>query len=443
MQTRFKPEQLADPDVREAEQVLRKCVHCGFCTATCPTYVLLGDELDSPRGRIYLIKEMLEQGRPATEEIARHVDRCLSCLACMTTCPSGVHYQHLIDHARMHIERTYRRPLRERLVRWALAEVLPYPKRFAAAMRLGMLARPLLALMPARVSRLRDLLQARFDPRIAARRVDMSPSARASASVDHPAARPARRVALLEGCVESVLAPAIHASARRVLTAAGVEVVSVPGCCGSIVHHLGREHDNRRLAGTLIESLQREIEGDGLDAILSTASGCGTHLKDYGFLFRNDPSLSEKAASVASRVRDVSEYLHEIVIPQPVRRLGLIVAYHSACSMQHGQKVDAQPRALLAHLGFEVRTIPEGHLCCGSAGTYNLLQPEIADRLRDRKIENIARTNADVVATGNIGCIVQLASAARIPVVHTVQLIDWALGGPTPLGLERYEGASR
>jgi len=437
MQTRFKPEQLADPEVRDAEQVLRKCVHCGFCTATCPTYVLLGDELDSPRGRIYLIKDMLENGRPATADVVRHIDRCLSCLACMTTCPSGVHYQHLIDHARVHVERTYRRPWRERWIRDVLAAVMPYPKRFAVAMRLGMLARPVLAWMPARVSRLRDLLQQRFDPRDAARRVP-SPSSidRPSTGIATAAARPTRRVALLEGCVESVLAPEIHASAKRVLAAAGVDVVSVPGCCGSIVHHLGRERDNRRLAGALIDSLQREIEGSGLDAILSTASGCGTHAKDYGFLFRNDPSLAAKAASVAGRVRDVSEYLHEIGLPEPRRRLGLSVAYHSACSMQHGQMVDAQPRELLAQAGFDVRAIPEGHLCCGSAGTYNLLQPEIADRLRDRKIEHIARTNADVVATGNIGCIVQLASAERIPVVHTVQLLDWALGGPVPTGLE-------
>ncbi|HEX6995102.1 MAG TPA: glycolate oxidase subunit GlcF [Gammaproteobacteria bacterium] len=436
MQTRFKPEQLADPDVREAEQVLRKCVHCGFCTATCPTYVLLGDELDSPRGRIYLIKDMLENDRPATADVVRHIDRCLSCLACMTTCPSGVHYQHLIDHARVHVERTYHRPLRERWIRELIAAVMPYPKRFAVAVRLGMLARPVLAWMPARVSRLRGLLQDRFDPPGGARVAPTSSADRPAAGVHGAAARPTRRVALLEGCVESVLAPEIHASAKRVLAAAGVDVVSVPGCCGSIVHHLGRERDNRRLAGALIESLEREIEGSGLDAILSTASGCGTHAKDYGFLFRNDPSLAAKAASVAARVRDVSEYLHEVGLPAPRRRLGLRVAYHSACSMQHGQKVDAEPRELLARAGFEVRTIPEGHLCCGSAGTYNLLHPEIADRLRDRKIANIARTEADVVATGNIGCIVQLASAAQTPVVHTVQLLDWALGGPVPAGVE-------
>jgi len=443
MQTRFKPEQLADPDVHEAEQVLRKCVHCGFCTATCPTYVLLGDELDSPRGRIYLIKDMLENDRPATAEVVRHIDRCLSCLACMTTCPSGVHYQHLIDHARVHVERTYRRPWRERWKRDVLAAVLPYPKRFAAAMRLGMLARPVIARMPAGVSRLRNLLQERFDPRVRAPR-SASPSAaeRPSTGADRAGVRPTRRVALLEGCVESVLTPEIHAAAKRVLAAAGVDVVSVPGCCGSIVHHLGRERDNRRLAGALIDSLQREIDGEGLDAILSTASGCGTHAKDYGFLFRNDASIAARAASVAERVRDVSEYMREIGLPEPVRRLGLSVAYHSACSMQHGQKVDAQPRELLARAGFEIRTIPEGHLCCGSAGTYNLLQPEIADRLRDRKVEHIARTNADVVATGNIGCIVQLASAAGMPVVHTVELLDWALGGPAPSALSS-ELASR
>src|SRR5690606_19756790 len=235
MQTRFKPERLADPDVREAEQVLRKCVHCGFCTATCPTYVLLGDELDSPRGRIYLIKDMLENDRPATAEVVRHIDRCLSCLACMTTCPSGVHYQHLIDHARVHVERTYRRPWRERWKRDVLAAVLPYPKRFAAAMRLGMLARPVIARMPAGVSRLRNLLQERFDPRVRAPR-SASPSAaeRPSTGADRAGVRPTRRVALLEGCVESVLTPEIHAAAKRVLAAAGVDVVSVPGCCGSI-----------------------------------------------------------------------------------------------------------------------------------------------------------------------------------------------------------------
>src|SRR5690606_5501928 len=421
MQTRFKSEQLAAPDVRAAEQVLRTCVHCGFCTATCPTYLLLGDELDSPRVRIYLIKDMLEHDRPATGEVVRHIDRCLSCLACMTTCPSGVHYQHLIDHARVHVERTYRRPWRERWMRNALAAIMPYPRRFAAALRLAVLARPVIARLPARLSRFADLLP------------EHMPEAEPERGDAPRAAAPGRaRVALLEGCVKSVLAPQIHAAAKRLLAAAGVDVVSVPGYCGSIVHHLGRERDNRRLAGPLIERLHAEMEGRGLDAILSTASGCGTHAKDYGFLFRNDAALAKSAAAVAARVRDVSEYLHEVGLPEPTRPIGLKVAYHSACSMQHGQKVDAQPRMLLERAGFDVRTIAEGHLCCGSAGTYNLLQPEIADRLRDRKLGNIDRTGADVVATGNIGCIAQLASNARVPVVHTVELLDWALGGPRP-----------
>ena len=445
MQTRFKPEQLADPDVHEAEQVLRKCVHCGFCTATCPTYVLLGDELDSPRGRIYLIKDMLENDRPATPEVVRHIDRCLSCLACMTTCPSGVHYQHLIDHARVHVEHTYRRPAPERWKRAVLAALLPYPTRFAAALRLGTLARPLLGRLPGSAARVAALLPRRKAspalerPAAAETATGASHGARRDGvprpEPDAAAATSRPRVALLEGCVESVLAPEIQASARRLLAAAGVDVVSVPGCCGSIVHHLGRQRDNRRLAGTLIERLHGEIERAGLDAILSTASGCGTHAKDYGFQFRNDPALADQAAAVATRVRDISEYLHETGLPAPRRSLGVSVAYHSACSMQHGQKVDAQPRALLERAGFEVRSIVEGHLCCGSAGTYNLLQPELADRLRDRKLTHIERTGADVVATGNIGCMVQLASGSQRPVVHTVQLLDWALDGPRPAAL--------
>ncbi len=445
MQTRFKPEQLTDSDVREAEQVLRKCVHCGFCTATCPTYVLLGDELDSPRGRIYLIKEMLENDRPATPEVVQHIDRCLSCLACMTTCPSGVHYQHLIDHARVHVERTYRRPRRDRWMRALLAAVLPYPTRFAAALRLGILARPAIGRLPARLARLAALLPSRMaagreppgagssGPAAASGGAQREHGPQRSTAAADTSSRP--RVALLEGCVESVLAPEIQASARRLLAAAGVDIVSVPGCCGSIVHHLGRERDNRRLAGTLIDRLHAEIENGGLDAILSTASGCGTHAKDYGFQFRNDDALAGKAAAVAMRVRDVSEYLYEIGLPAPRRSLRVSVAYHSACSMQHGQKIEAQPRALLERAGFEVRSIAEGHLCCGSAGTYNLLQPELADRLRDRKLTHIARTGADVVATGNIGCMVQLGSGAQRPVVHTVQLLDWALDGPRPAAL--------
>lgn len=424
MQTRFNEEQLTDPGVAEAERILRRCVHCGFCTATCPTYVLLGDELDSPRGRIYLIKEMLENDRPATADIVPHLDRCLSCLACVTTCPSGVDYQHLIDHARVHVEKTYRRPWPDRWIRAALAAVLPYPRRFRAVLALAALARPAAMLLPKRLRRMLELVP----------KAPRQPSARSSASAV-PGAAPRARVALLEGCVQSALAPQIDAAAGRLLRRAGAELVSVPGCCGAVVHHLGREADNRRLAASLIRRLYAEISGPGLDAVVVTASGCGTHIKDFGHLFRADPELSDQAAAVAERARDVTEVLEALALPPPVVLPALTVAYHSACSLQHGQKIERAPRSLLARAGFAVAEIREGHLCCGSAGTYNLLQQQLADRLRDRKSENIAHTGADVVAAGNIGCITQLAAACGRPIVHTVELLDWAHGGPRPAAL--------
>ncbi len=419
MQTRFSARQLQDPGVAASEQILRKCVHCGFCTATCPTYVLLGDELDSPRGRIYLIKDMLENDRPATTAVVRHLDRCLSCLACMTTCPSGVHYQHLIDHARVHVERTYRRPLADRLLRALLAAVLPYPGRFRVALAAARLARPLRPLLP---PRLRAMLA------LAPRRAARGPRA----SVEPPA-QPRVRVALLAGCVQSVLDPEIERATERLLRRAGAAVETISGCCGAIVHHLGRDDHARALAAVLLERLYGSLER--FDAIVVTASGCGTQLKDYGFLYRNDAALAAKAAAVAAKTRDVTELLAELGLPAAGRAPAIAVAYHSACSMQHGQKIDAAPRALLAAAGFAVREIAEGHLCCGSAGTYNVLQPAIAARLRDRKSANIAQTDAAAVATGNIGCIAQLRGACRIPVLHTVQLLDWATGGPQPQAL--------
>jgi glycolate oxidase iron-sulfur subunit len=425
VQTRFAERQLADPEVAASEQILRKCVHCGFCTATCPTYVLLGDELDSPRGRIYLIKEMLEHDRPATAEVVRHVDRCLSCLACMTTCPSGVHYQHLIDHARVHIERTYTRPLLERWLRAALAFVLPYPNRVRAALALAALARPIAPLLPRSLRAMLDLARRR-------RPAEASGSASRSSHVPKGA-----RVALLEGCVQTVVAPEINAATIRLLERAGVEVVVVGGCCGALVHHLGQEPRAHALAAGIVERLHAELAGRGLDAIVANASGCGTHAKDFGYIFRNDPKLAAKAAAVSAKTRDITEAL--VTIGLPPRAAGvpqLAVAYHSACSMQHGQKVDAEPRQLLAAAGFDVREIAEGHLCCGSAGTYNVLQPEIAARLRERKLANIARTHAAVVATGNVGCITQLAAGGGQPVVHTVELLDWATGGPPPRALQ-------
>ncbi|MEO3386406.1 glycolate oxidase subunit GlcF [Mesorhizobium sp. CAU 1741] len=432
MQTNFSLAQLADPHVAESESILRKCVHCGFCTATCPTYVTLGNELDSPRGRIYLIKDMLENGRPADDQIVTHIDRCLSCLSCMTTCPSGVNYMHLVDHARAHIEKTYRRPLLDRLTRMMLAAVLPYPVRFRAALKLATLGRPFAPLLDA-VRPLRPL----------AAMLRLAPRAVPAAS---PAARPATheaagarrgRVAILTGCAQSVLEPGINEAAISLLTRLGVEVV-VPageGCCGALVHHMGREEAALEAARRNVDAWTRAIDDGGLDAIVITASGCGTTIKDYGFMLRLDPAYAEKAAHVSALAKDVTEYLSSIDLPEPTVRPGLTVAYHSACSMQHGQKIVREPKELLARAGFIVKQPAEGHLCCGSAGTYNILQPEISATLRDRKVRNIEATGAAIVATGNIGCMTQIASASDLTVVHTVRLLDWAYGGERPEGI--------
>ena len=431
MQTSFTLAQLADPNVAEADKILRACVHCGFCTATCPTYVLLGDELDSPRGRIYLIKDMLENDRPATGEVVKHIDRCLSCLACMTTCPSGVHYMHLVDHARAHVEQTYSRPLGDRALRALLAKVLPDRKLFRLSLRAGSAGRVLAPLLGALgLDRLAAML------RLVPDRVP--PPAQQGRRV-FPAQGPRRgRVALLQGCAQSVLAPSINEAATRLLTRKGYEVVLAgEGCCGSLVHHMGREQQALGNARAAIDLWTREIETDGLDAIIVTASGCGTTIKDYGYMLRSEEAYAAKAARVSALAKDISEYLASLDLGAAVRPGGLKVAYQSACSLQHGQKIVKQPKELLAKAGFAVSDIGEAHLCCGSAGTYNIMQPEIATRLRDRKVANIERTGADVVATGNIGCMTQIAEATAIPIVHSVELLDWAHGGPRPAALAR------
>jgi glycolate oxidase iron-sulfur subunit len=430
MQTSFSIAQLADPNVAEADRILRACVHCGFCTATCPTYVLLADELDSPRGRIYLIKEMLEQDRPATEEDTLHIDRCLSCLACMTTCPSGVHYMHLVDHARAHVEETYSRPLLDRLRRGFLARLMPYPRRFRLSLYAAALAKPFAPLFKALgMDRLASMLT--LAPWFPPRASQFPPTGTVQAQGVRRA-----RVALMSGCVDQVVAPRVRDAAARLLARHGVEVVFAggEGCCGSLSHHLGREHEAMGFVKINIDAWTREIEGKGLDAILITASGCGTTVKDYGFMLRLDPAYAEKAARVSALARDVSEYLAALDL-MPARTSPLRLAYHSACSMQHGQRITREPKALLARAGFDVRDIPEGHLCCGSAGTYNMLQPAIAARLRERKVKNIESTRPQVIATGNIGCLTQIGSGTAIPVVHTVELLDWATGGPTPAAI--------
>jgi len=428
MQTSFTLAQLADPDVAEAEKILRACVHCGFCTATCPTYVLLGDELDSPRGRIYLIKDMLEKDRPADARTVKHIDRCLSCLSCMTTCPSGVHYMHLVDTARAHVEETYRRPLGDRLVRRLLGFVLPSPARFRLALVGAVLARPFARFVPGRLGTMLRLAPASLP--------GPSPVDRPQI---HPAEGPVRmRVALLTGCAQQVLAPEINEATIRLLTRHGCEVAVAAGagCCGALTHHLGQVGAAHESARANIRAWSRLWDGKGPDRIVVNASGCGTMVKDYGHLFRTDPAEAEAAARVSAMTRDVTELMSELGLKAPERPSGLAVAYHAACSLQHGQKITREPKALLAAAGFAVKEVPEGHLCCGSAGTYNLLQDEIATRLRDRKVANIESTGATVVAAGNIGCITQIAGGTGLPVVHTVALLDWATGGPKPAALE-------
>jgi len=434
MQTNFTAEQLKDVHVAESEKILRKCVHCGFCTATCPTFTLLGDELDSPRGRIYLIKDMLENDRPADEKIVKHIDRCLSCLACMTTCPSGVHYMHLVDHARIHIEKTYRRPLPDRLMRAVLAFVLPYPKRFRVALIGAFFGRPLapvLKRMGGPLTRMGAMLEL-APSRAPARGQLEGPGVFAPEQSERKG-----RVALLSGCAQPVLNPGINDATIRLLRRTGYEIVLPKGevCCGALVHHMGKEEASLENARRNVDVWLEEADGEGLDAIVITASGCGTTIKDYGFMLKDDPAYAEKAARVSALARDVTEFLTGIELGAPAVKPDLTVAYHSACSMQHGQKITRQPKDLLKAAGFEVRDVPEGHLCCGSAGTYNILQPEIARRLRDRKVANIEKTRADVIATGNIGCMTQIGLGTDMPILHTAELLDWVYGGPQPESL--------
>ena len=430
MQTSFTEQQLRDPDTAESNRVLRTCVHCGFCTATCPTFLLLGDELDSPRGRIYLIKDMLESGRPATEEVVRHVDRCLSCLACMTTCPSGVHYMHLVDHARSYIARTYRRPWQDRALRRLLGWVLPKPRRFRLALlaaRLGRGFAPLLARGGQLGRRLAAMLA--LLPRSLP-----SPSPTEAPQVHRASGNRRARVALLTGCAQQVLAPQINEATIRLLTRMGVEVVVADGtgCCGALTHHIGQHEKAMQSAQANIAAWTACGE---LDAIVVNASGCGTMLKDYGFLFRDAPEPQRLAAErVAGLACDISELLVRLDYAPTCAATALTVAYQSACSLQHGQQVTLQPKTLLRRAGFNVVEPAEPHICCGSAGTYNLLQPELAARLRERKLSNLRATRADVIASGNIGCMTQL-SGHGIPLVHTIELLDWMAGGPVPAEL--------
>ncbi|WP_420859877.1 glycolate oxidase subunit GlcF [Marivivens marinus] len=426
MQTTFTEDQLKDPGTARANQILRACVHCGFCTATCPTYQVLGDELDSPRGRIYLIKDMLENERVPDAKTVKHIDRCLSCLACMTTCPSGVHYMHLVDHARAYIEQRYKRPLGDRALRWLLARILPYPGRFRLALLGAKIGRPFARFLP--------------DPRLRAM-ISMAPKQIPPVSRNDdpqsfaPKGPRRMRVALMTGCAQKALNTDINDATIRLLTRLGCEVVVAKGagCCGALTHHMGKEGESHATAARNIRAWAAEMDGAGLDAIVINTSGCGTTVKDYGHMFRNDP-LAGDAARVSAIAMDVSEILQKIDIPEGADK-GLKVAYHAACSLQHGQKIKDAPKALLRKAGFTVLEPADPHLCCGSAGTYNLMQPEISGQLKARKVRTLEALTPDIISAGNIGCMMQIGSGTEVPIVHTVELLDWATGGPQPPAL--------
>jgi glycolate oxidase iron-sulfur subunit len=449
MQTKFDAAQLADPTTAAAAGAIRSCVHCGFCTATCPTYVLLGNELDSPRGRIYLIKEMLENSAPPSAPVVKHLDRCLSCLACETYCPSGVSYRRIIDKGRAYVEERYRRPFADRALRAMLAAILPHRRRFRGALILAALMQPLAGWFE-RIPGMRPLAillglsrAAKLRRRAAPTRGGGDPRPR---GLDSPLrgrdpgptrASAAMRVGLAQGCVEPVLDPEIQQACARLLHRAGCEIIRAKreGCCGALPHHMGREAEALELARANVDAWNRQLEAGPLAAIVVTASGCGPVIRDYGHLLRNDPRYAAKAARVAALACDMSELLDRIGLPPSIGVPPTIVGYHAACSLQHGQRVGTAPARLLAAAGFEVREPQESHLCCGSAGVYNVLQPDIAAQLGARKAHALGALNPDVIATGNVGCMVQIGAASQAPVVHFAQLLDWATGGLKPSGM--------
>ena len=417
MRTNFSLAQMADPHLADAEKNLRACVHCGICTATCPTYVLTGDERDGPRGRIVMMQNMLEANVVPSPETVHHLDRCLSCLGCRTACPSGVNYPRLIDTARAHIESHYRRPAGERLLRWFIATVLTRPDIARALLQLARLTSPFSFLLP---GRLRAMAQ---------KGASLAPDNGRSAATTTPSN--AKRIALMPGCVQKALAPQIDEAVARLLARRGYALVPLDGagCCGSLSHHLGREGEAKMWAKRAIASFERA--GD-FDAILISATGCSAHLKDLPQLFAGDAAWHPRASAFAAKVKDFSEIVSPRGAEEPQR---LRVAYHAPCSLQHGLRLSGLNETLLTAAGFAVLAIPEGHLCCGSAGSYSILQPDLADALRDRKLANIATLAPDVIATANIGCLEHLSGGT--PIVHVAELLDWAEGGPKPAALHQ------
>lgn len=416
MRTNFSLAQLADPDLAAAERALRACVHCGICTATCPTYVLLGDERDGPRGRIVMMQEMLEADAVPSAETVHHIDRCLSCLNCRTACPSGVDYAKLIDTARAHIETHYRRPPSERLLRGFVANMSVRPSLMRFGMMLARLFAPISRRLPGSLGAMADVAW--------------------KAQTDEPdtftleTSSDAMRVAAMPGCVQRVLAPSIDPAIARVLARRNITAVALEGagCCGAVAHHLGREDEARDFAKRAIEAFER----NGAAHVSIGATGCAAHMKSYADLFRADAHWHARATAFAAKVRDFTE-LAEPKSARPPSELR--VAYHAACSLQHGMRLAGQGEALAATAGHEVLSVPEGHLCCGSAGSYSLLQPELSGALRARKLGNIRTLQPDVIVSGNIGCLHHLSGADAPPVLHLAELLDWSEGGPVPPAL--------
>ena len=432
MQTSFTEKQLENKENKSSESILRKCVHCGMCNATCPTYGISGDELEGPRGRIYLIKDMLENNKPANKKITQHIDSCLSCYACMTTCPSGVNYMHLIDHGRNHVEETYKRPFIDRIFRNILSFVLPRPKVFLSLVILTKFIKPISFLMPEFLRNSLKLMPDKIPSKKIKTQKIYSPQSGKIIS----------RVALLTGCVQKVISPEINEATIRLLNRHNVEVVVMPDidCCGSLNHHLGKKDKAENSFVKNIKSWHNEYLANGLDAIISNTSGCGTTLKDYGHIFRNDKELKKQAKKISELTKDITEFLDEnlkLNIKKNEEKKYKI-AYHSACSMQHGQKVHDQPKQLISKTGNKVLDIPEGHLCCGSAGTYNILHQKMAKSLLKNKVSNIEKIGPDFISTGNIGCMTQISTGTRIPIIHTVELLDWFTGGPKPYKLKNF-----
>jgi glycolate oxidase iron-sulfur subunit len=411
MQTSLPTAFLQTPAGLEADEILRNCVHCGFCNATCPTYQLVGDELDGPRGRIYLIKQVLE-GQPATRKTQRHLDRCLTCRACETTCPSGVDYHRLLDTGRDIVEGTVQRSIGDRFVRRTLRMLLPWPSRFAPLLRIGQMARPLLPAV------LKQHVPARQDSKH-----------------DAPVQQHARTMLLLDGCVQPSLAPQINHATLRVLDALGITAVSEKnsGCCGAVSHHLNAPDEARAFMRTNIDAWWPAIE-QGAEAIVVTASGCAPMVKDYGQLLATDRAYADKAKRVSELARDISEIVSAEFSHEAFADTGgdARIAFHSPCTLQHGQRITGKVEDILTRLGFKLTAVSDSHLCCGSAGTYSILQPVLSSALRDNKLATLQAGQPDMIATANIGCLMHMAAHAQVPVKHWIELLEPLIREPVP-----------